>query len=86
MKIRFPTSDSKKFLDNRQVPTYFAFDTNELAAWRLPNSQELELWFKGISDSVYLTERELGTENFAALLGILGSEFPHISDVKLPDQ
>lgn len=83
MKLRFPTCDSKRFLANGQVPTYVAINTDEITAWRLDNPRELEVWFKGVSESICLTEERLGVDNFIALLGVLGSEFPHITDLKL---
>lgn len=89
MKIRFLTVEkiSGGFTRKRYENTHYALDTQEVAAWTLytqdENSTNLELWIKGVSESMTISEKMVGTPTFQSLLTLLVSEFPDINDLKL---
>lgn len=89
MKFRFATTnDRSTFRKKKPEITYCAFDTEEVAAWLLHTFEDdlngIELWFKGVSDSLLIRESDIGSPTFQAVLNFLGSEFPDIEEVKLP--
>jgi hypothetical protein len=81
-KFRFSTSNSPARFAKKSI-TCFAFDTSEVTAWSHDDSDTLELWFKGVSESIVLEKRHLGEENFNILVGVLCHEFPILADLKL---
>lgn len=94
MKIRFSTVEQKSgFSRKRYETTYYAFDTQEVAAWTLvaerhsyaqdEDSTNLELWLKGVSEPIVINEKLVGTPTFQSVLTLLVSEFPDIDDLKL---
>lgn len=88
MKFRFATTyNCHGFREKTPRITYLAFDTQEIAAWRLHTFEDdltgLELWCKGISDSLLFTESDVGSPMFQAVLNLLASEFPDINELKV---
>lgn len=89
MKFKFSTECRPQGFRRKQSSevAYFAFDTEEVAAWTLypvnDNLSGLDLWFKGVAEAVSINEEEVGTPTFQSVLTFLSSEFPDIDDLKL---
>lgn len=60
---------------------YVAIDINEIALWKLSSTGTLELWFKGITESVLLTCRQIPSSQLYKFLLLLKAQFPDIEDL-----
>lgn len=81
MKIRFPLSNIHDIGFEGCIP-YLGVDTSEIVSFHLTTQNELQLWFKGIPDSVVITENELGNAYFKDLLTLLCADFQHVDNAK----
>lgn len=79
-KVRFQLNVADRW--RKDMLPYFALDIGEVAVWRFEPDGSLKIWFKGISEPVYLVAADIGEENFLALIGILSAEFPDIKKLK----
>ena len=79
MKIRIPLKNTSGFKGTAEC---LGLDTSEVVAFHLDKHGDLHLWYRGTSDSVVITEKEIGTEYFADLLTLICSDFQHIDDAK----
>lgn len=88
MKFRFAVSNNRDGFRKKTEVTYCAFNTEEVSGWLLKTLEHdfngLELWFKGVSDSLLIREEDVGSPTFQAILNFLGSEFPELDSLKLP--
>ncbi|MEG4406389.1 hypothetical protein [Microcoleus sp. MON2_D5] len=78
MKIRFPlkanaTDGSSQWL---------GIDTDEIVAFQLDKHNHLHLWYRGISEPVVITQKEIGADYFKDLLTLICSDFQNIDDAK----
>lgn len=81
MKIRFPLNNQYVIGIKGEIP-YLEIDTDEIVSFRLTTQNKLQLWFRGIPDSVIITEDELGQAYFKDLLTLVRADFRHINDAK----
>lgn len=88
MKFRFLVEEKNLgFSRKRYETTHYALNTQEVAAWTLYSQEEdstnLELWLKGVSEPITISEKIVGTSTFQSVLTLLVSEFPDIDNLKL---
>lgn len=81
MKIRFPMNNQFDIGFKGEIP-YLGIDTDEIVSFHLTTQNKLQLWFRGIPDSVIITENELGQAYFKDLLTLVCADFRHIDDAK----
>lgn len=81
MKIRFPMNGQFDVGFKGEIP-YLGIDTDEIVSFHLTTQSSLQLWFRGIPDSVIITEDELGQAYFKDLLTLVCADFRHIDDAK----
>lgn len=73
MKIRFATDAGVE----KNIPTWFAVDTDEVVAFQLNQHRSLFLWLRGMSDPVVISPQEIGEGAFDFLLSKLCEAFSH---------
>ena len=79
MKVKLhliPSGDVAKNYHTEQG--YLAIDINEIAVWELSSTGALELWFKGISESVSLSSRQISSHQIKRFLVLLEAQFPDV--------
>jgi len=81
VKIRFPLNNQHVIGLKGEIP-YLGIDTDEIVSFHLTAQNELQLWFRGIPDSVTITEDQLGQAYFKDLLTLVCADFLHIDDAK----
>lgn len=79
MKIRIPVKNTS---DSKGTAQYLGVDTSEVVAFHLDKHDHLHLWYRGTSEPVVITEREIGADYFKDLLTLICSDFQHIDDAK----
>jgi len=88
-KFRFSTVDRCSGFTRKQKQeiTHFAFDTQEVVAWTThslgDDTNNLELWLKGVVEPLSINEEVVGAVHFRAILELLASEFPEIDSLNL---
>ena len=65
MKLRFPIDSEAQLF--KQLPLFpsIAIDTDKVVAYQLTKGRgDLPIWFEGVTDSVIITYKEVGEDNF----------------------
>lgn len=78
MKIRFPLKGNEFNTPSQ----WLGIDTDEVVAFQLDKHNHLHLWYRGTSEPVVITEKEIGSNYFKDLLTLICSDFQHIDDAK----
>jgi len=78
VKIRFPALH----IGVKNTTVWLGLDTDEVIAFNLDKHGDLHLWYRGMPDSVVITEKEIGIDYFKDLLTLICSDFQHIDDAK----